>query len=94
MFIKLKHDELTEQLVLVFTEVRDNFTEKIVRNFETCSNGEYQAHIGHTITTTKYNSLASIMKWSISLITDRMGVGTTVFNEILCNSQMAPPVVT
>ena len=65
-----------------------------MRNFETCSNGEYQANISHTITTTKYNSLASIMKWSISIITDRMDVGATVFNEILCDSQMAPPVVT
>ena len=67
---------------------------KIVPNFETCSNGEYQAHIGHTITTTKYNSLASIMKWSISLIIDKIDVGNTVFNEILCDSQMAIPVVT
>ena len=44
--------------------------------------------------TTKYNSHASKMKWSISLTIDRIDVGTTVFNEILCDSQMALPVVT
>ena len=34
------------------------------------------------------------MKWSISLITDRMDIGTTFCDEILCDSQIAIPVVT
>ena len=44
--------------------------------------------------TRKHNSLASKRKWRRSPIIDKMDVGTTIFNEILYNSQMAIPVMT